>query len=139
MRKQKVICPNCKNIFEEKPKLSLLAFRKFSCPSCSDKFIYPLTSGYRKLYLFLLILFILFTIAAFTMGEVVIPGLLVIGAIIALIKNNSLKKKLQTQGIVVDGAKKIPIVQKPKIFYCSKCGNKLDSDSQFCSKCGAKI
>ena len=41
--------------------------------------------------------------------------------------------------IVVDDAKKLPSVQKSEIFYCGKCGNKLDSDSKFCAKCGAKI
>ena len=41
--------------------------------------------------------------------------------------------------IVIDDIKKLPSVQKPEIFYCSKCGNKLDSDSKFCAKCGAKI
>ena len=29
--------------------------------------------------------------------------------------------------------------KESEIIYCSKCGNKLDSDSQFCFKCGAKI
>jgi len=32
-----------------------------------------------------------------------------------------------------------PISITKNIIYCSKCGNKLDSDSKFCSKCGAKI
>lgn len=41
--------------------------------------------------------------------------------------------------IVIDDIKKLPGVQKSEIFYCSKCGNKLDGDSNFCAKCGTKI
>lgn len=35
--------------------------------------------------------------------------------------------------------KKLSDIQESKIFYCSKCGNRLDGDSKFCSKCGVKI
>jgi len=41
--------------------------------------------------------------------------------------------------IVIDDIKKFSSVQKSEIFYCGKCGNKLDSDSRFCAKCGEKI
>lgn len=44
-----------------------------------------------------------------------------------------------SETIVIDDIKKLPNVQKSEIFYCSKCGNKLGSDSKFCSKCGIKI
>jgi len=35
--------------------------------------------------------------------------------------------------------KKLSDVQESEIFYCGKCGNKLENNSKFCSKCGAKI
>ena len=41
--------------------------------------------------------------------------------------------------IIIDDIKKLSSVQKAEIFYCNKCGNKLDSDSKFCAECGAKI
>ena len=41
--------------------------------------------------------------------------------------------------IVVDDIKEGPVIQKEKMLYCSKCGNKLDFDSKFCVKCGEKI
>ena len=50
--------------------------------------------------------------------------------------------KLFWQAYQVERARHIILQEKKEeleIIYCSKCGNKLDSDGQFCSKCGAKI
>ena len=98
MRKQQVICPNCKNQFEEKPKRSFLGFSKFSCPKCNNEFIRPLTSGYRTTYYILLIIFIIITFMSLIGGGVAIPGLLTIIAVIALIKDRSLRKKISGDG-----------------------------------------
>jgi len=35
--------------------------------------------------------------------------------------------------------KNISDIQELEIFYCGKCGNKLENNSKFCSKCGVKI
>jgi uncharacterized membrane protein YhaH (DUF805 family) len=35
--------------------------------------------------------------------------------------------------------KKVEAESKEKNIYCSRCGNKLDIDSEFCAKCGTKI
>jgi len=47
------------------------------------------------------------------------------------------------QAYQVERARHIIILQEKRkeseIFYCGKCGNKLDSDSKFCAKCGEKI
>jgi hypothetical protein len=46
------------------------------------------------------------------------------------------------QAYQVERARHIILQEKkkePEIFYCNKCGNKLDSDSKFCDKCGLKI
>jgi len=40
--------------------------------------------------------------------------------------------------IVINDIKNTPNIQKSGFFYCSECGNKLDSDSKFCAKCGTK-
>ena len=39
----------------------------------------------------------------------------------------------------LESGKDLAVVKNPEIFYCGKCGNKLDSDSKFCAKCGEKI
>ena len=94
MKKQTVICFECENKFEEKPKRSFLGFRKFLCPKCENKFIYPLTSGYRYIYWFVLVIFTLIFIVTVSKGGVALPGLLIVGAVIALRKDKSLKENI---------------------------------------------
>ena len=106
MKIQKATCPNCKNTFEARPKLSLLGFPRFVCQKCNNKFIYPLMLGVRIIYFFLLIFLILSIgdkmIPVIVKGEIPIPGLLniiEIIAVIALIKDFFLRKKLRTLGV----------------------------------------
>jgi len=96
MKTQKAICPKCKNIFEGKPRLTLLGFPRFSCPSCNNKFIYPLGGFYKSLYRIFFGIFVFISIAGLIYRRVIIiPGIITVVAIIALVKDYSLKKKLE--------------------------------------------
>ncbi len=107
MKIQKTICPNCKNIFEERPKLSLLGFPKFLCPQCNNKFIYPLTLGLKIVYFILAIALISSVFDLIIEEEVLVFDIIIsvtmilLGtlAIIALVKDFSLKRKRRNLGI----------------------------------------
>ena len=53
-------------------------------------------------------------------------------------------KILEEKGLLSEGApaeKEIPkaVENANKIFFCRKCGTKLDNDARFCRKCGTEI
>lgn len=48
-----VVCDKCDQRFKAIPKRSFLGFQKIECSSCNEKITYPLTTGYRIIYLVL--------------------------------------------------------------------------------------
>jgi hypothetical protein len=89
---REVICTECYSTFEAIPRRSFLGFLKFICPDCKREFLHPLTSGYRTFWWIMIILGI---IALFGGPFGVIFVIAGIAGIVALVKDSSLKKKLQ--------------------------------------------
>ncbi len=105
-----VNCIKCNAEFESKVYIrrTFLGFRKTLCPKCGEKIILPLTSVYRGIYWFLLVIGVLFWVMATLLrGEVFIPipGLLGIATAVALWKDwklrNSTKTKLEIKNTIL--------------------------------------
>ena len=99
MRKQsqmEVVCTECHSTFNATPKRSFLGFLQFVCPKCNRKVVYPLTSGYRIFYWIVFTYMVIVSVVAFKQGGFAIPGLIGIAVIIALIKDTSIKRKVQS-------------------------------------------
>lgn len=90
----KVTCEHCKKDVEEKPRRTFLGFQRYVCQSCHKPTIYPLTSGYKIIYWAVIIIFLLALLSQLLQGYIIVPGLLTVGAIIGLIKDNLLQKKI---------------------------------------------
>ncbi len=98
----RVICTACRLRFVARPKRSFLAFQKFSCPACNATVIYPLTSGYRIFYQFAVVLMVLASLGALTKGDLPVPGLVGVAAIIALLKDRKIKKQVEQAEMTID-------------------------------------
>jgi hypothetical protein len=91
---EKIICSHCKEAIEGKPKRTFLGFQRYTCESCKKPTVYPLTSGYRAIYWVAIVVFALGSLMALQQGNVLIPSILLIAAIVALIKDKSIQKKI---------------------------------------------
>jgi len=96
LQRQEIVCTECFSTFNAIPKRSFLGFLKFVCPKCNKNVLYPLTSGYRTFYWILVVLMAIVFIGSIAMGGgIFAPNLLGIAVIIALVKDVSIKKKIQ--------------------------------------------
>ncbi len=50
------ICPKCGTHFSGEPKTTFLTFKQLTCPKCSAKVTYPLTSRVRTFYICMFVL-----------------------------------------------------------------------------------
>jgi hypothetical protein len=91
---QDAVCTHCKKRMRAVPKRSFLGFPKFTCPSCSKIFLYPLTKGYRILYWVFIAIFSAISLAALLAGKIAFPGALVIVGAIAIAKDFSIKSQV---------------------------------------------
>jgi len=94
------ICEKCGIKFRATPKHSFLGFQKLTCTSenCKEKFIYPLTSGYRITYWILFILMIIISFDSLSNGNATFPGGFGLAIMFALFRDISLKKKIKLRG-----------------------------------------
>ncbi|MGH2404892.1 MAG: hypothetical protein ACRDGN_10565, partial [bacterium] len=72
---------------------TFLGFQKLRCPKCSARLLYPLTAGYRVTYWVVLVSMLVGAVDILQQGEVPIPGLLVLGAILALVKDTQIRRR----------------------------------------------
>ncbi|MCE5278913.1 MAG: hypothetical protein ABFD92_18810 [Planctomycetaceae bacterium] len=97
---EEFLCPNCRMRSTAERQSTFLGFKKFLCSNCGKSVTLDLRTGYRVLYWIVLPLFILVTLGMLTKGSMPTPGILVIAAIIAIIKDfcvRSEMKKLRLQ------------------------------------------
>ncbi|MCE5328393.1 MAG: hypothetical protein LLG01_18485 [Planctomycetaceae bacterium] len=97
---EEFLCPNCRTRASAQRQSTFLGFKKFLCPNCGKSVSLDLRTGYRVLYWIVLPLFTLLTISLLLQGKIAIPGILVVAAIIAIVKDlcvRSEMKKLQAQ------------------------------------------
>ena len=89
-----VICTSCDYQFKDRPERSFLGFQKITCPSCQNKLIYPLTSGFRTTYLIIAILMLLMIIANLSKGNIGSPGVIGFAILYALIRDWQIRKEI---------------------------------------------
>jgi DNA-directed RNA polymerase subunit RPC12/RpoP len=100
------VCLSCHREFPEieEVKKSFLGFEKWTCPHCQNKNLYPLTTSYVVIYVLILAGTALASIAAMTRGEMPMPGLVAIAAVIGLVKNGQIKAEVrQAEEICAEG------------------------------------
>ena len=94
-KESRIICTNCQQEFYAIPKKSLLGFKKYSCPHCKEKVLYPMDAGQLMLNWGIIFILLCLTAAAFGNGGMAIPGLISIIAIIAVIKDIVLRHQVK--------------------------------------------
>lgn len=88
-----VKCNHCGSLIEEKPKKNFLGFSIYTCPKCSKKSQYPLSSTYKIIYYVLTGVFVLGILQFLSTGS---GGISLFGglALIALIQDWNLRKRI---------------------------------------------
>lgn len=91
------VCTECHAAFTRQRPLnrSFLGFVRFICPQCGKNVLYPLTNGYRAFYWVFVAAVSVLCVVMFLQGNIVLPGALVIAAIIALGRNGGIKRKVE--------------------------------------------
>jgi hypothetical protein len=92
------VCTACYVAFTQESALSrsFLGFGRFDCPKCGKTIRYPLTVGYKIFYWFFVVAVAIFCVMMFRQGNVVIPGLAWIAALVALGNDGYFKKRVKT-------------------------------------------
>jgi predicted RNA-binding Zn-ribbon protein involved in translation (DUF1610 family) len=91
---QPVVCTSCRWHFQDSPELSFLGLPRFTCPSCQEKFLYPMTGGRRKAYWVIAVVFGLLLIGIAATGRIPLPGILPVGAFIGLVQDRDARKRV---------------------------------------------
>jgi hypothetical protein len=73
-----------------KPKLTLLGFQAFQCPSCSADVTYPLAQRYRKSYQIATPIIMVATLIGLWLGKPLIPGIGFVFMAYALVRDRAL-------------------------------------------------
>lgn len=88
-------CWKCGEKFSGAPKRSFLGFQKLKCESCGETVLYPLTNGYRIIWWVILISMLLSLANTYGQGGWGFPGVLGIASIIAIIRDFSIRKRVE--------------------------------------------
>jgi len=88
------ICAKCRGAFRAKPTRSFLGFQKLTCPHCSHRVLYPLTSAYRTTYWVILALMAVAVYADLAGGGIATPSPIVMLVILALVRDARMRKQL---------------------------------------------
>lgn len=100
-------CTKCKHEFSQAPKQSFLGFKTIVCPECKKILTYPLTTT-RIIIYWVIFIWMTFQVyitlteditgnISYVFGQLAVPGMLLIPAIVALFKNWNLNKSLPTK------------------------------------------
>ena len=94
---ENITCEKCNKPSQGKSKMKMnfLGFQIYTCPECGYKTTYPLSSSYFGIYRLVVVIAVFGFIFSLASGQFYIPGLLLIAAIVGLIKNSQLRKKLK--------------------------------------------
>lgn len=100
-------CKKCNNEFSQEPKQSFLAFKTTVCPECKNVSTYPLTTA-RIIIYWVIFIWMTFQVyitltkditgnISYDLGQLAVPGMLLIPAIFALFKSWSLNRSLRNK------------------------------------------
>lgn len=88
------VCSQCRARFVVRPKRTLLAFQSCKCLACNASVIYPLTRGYRVFYQFVLVMMVLASLRTLAKGDIPLPGVFGVIAIVALFQDKKIKNQV---------------------------------------------
>jgi urea transporter len=74
-------------------KRTFLGFPRAGCPECGAENLQPLTSGYRTIYIVACLFCAVLMVVGLSQGSLFAPSWLVIGGIIALVKDHGLRAR----------------------------------------------
>ena len=133
-------CSSCKHKFTAVPRRSFLGFQRLNCPACAKSVLYPLTSGYRTTYKVLLGLMVLAVFGALAKGDIAFPGVLGIAAVVALLKDRGIKKRVNAY-LCLEKDTKISIDASSlnDKIKCNSCGHFSAINNSKCLYCGADL
>ena len=89
------VCSGCRTKSKGVWKSTFLGFKRFICPQCEAKTVYPLRTGYRIFYWILMVLLAALMVYNLIHGRIAIPGFLAIAGLIGLILDAGVKKKIR--------------------------------------------
>jgi hypothetical protein len=92
---QTVVCLKCSHRVAVKPKLTLLGFQSFGCPSCSADIVYPLAAQYRKSYQIATPIVMIMTLIGLWIGKPLIPGVGFLFMAYALVRDRALMREVK--------------------------------------------
>lgn len=81
--------------FTDTPKKTFLGFQRLTCPNCKEDVVHPLTPGYRTTYWVILGFMTVGFFAALSQGSSAVPGGLSFAALITLVHDNAIKKRVR--------------------------------------------
>jgi predicted RNA-binding Zn-ribbon protein involved in translation (DUF1610 family) len=92
---QNAVCTNCRTRVQAAPKVNLMGLHKFTCPNCGKPFLYPMPDRRRNWYIgFGVAFLVLFVVLLLTTRRIAFPGVIPVAAIIAVIQNASVRRKV---------------------------------------------
>ena len=86
-------CRHCSTKNNVALKKDIEGFPHFKCSNCKKRNYFPLSKVYRNLYIVILTLFVLGFLFVIPLDYVLLPGLLVIAALEALIRDQRLRNR----------------------------------------------
>lgn len=86
-------CSACTHSYTAPIKRTFLGFPRAGCPQCGAENLQPLTSGYRTIYIVACVVGAIVMVVGLGQGRIFAPGWLVLGGIIALVKDHGLRKR----------------------------------------------
>ncbi|MCK4277456.1 MAG: DUF4190 domain-containing protein, partial [Phycisphaerae bacterium] len=134
-----IICPECRSSFRMPARKSFLGFRKYRCPACSSKVIYPLTPAYRVIWWVGFGIVVVAALLTVTRQVVAIPGLLGIVAVFAVISDLRIRKKVHRLAELGPQQVAQPAPGTQPEIVCPKCGTANTDGARFCSSCGTAL
>jgi len=91
------VCTHCHVAFtQDRPiQRSFLGYGKFECPKCGESNRYPLSKGYKIFYWLFVVGVAALCVGMFRQGNILLPGLAWIAAVVALGNNGYARRQVQ--------------------------------------------
>jgi hypothetical protein len=93
--KQTLVCLECGRSVDVTPKLTLLGFQGFRCPSCNADVVYPLAQRYRTSYQIATPIIMVATLIGLWIGKPLIPGFGFVIMAFALVRDRAIVRALK--------------------------------------------
>jgi hypothetical protein len=92
---QSFVCLACRRQVSVKPKLTMLGFQSFACPSCGAENVQPLTHRYRISYQIAMPIIMIATLIGLWISKPLIPGVGFIFMAFALLRDRAIERAVK--------------------------------------------